>query len=187
MKKLLLLAVTLLLIASVANAQLPPEGYIGLFTDDTHSVWCVDGVGMYPVEMWIMCLPNFLGQMCAEFCIGYPPNVIQSTITQNVAVVSVALGTLPGGMSVCYQACQWDWHWNFHQQLWVTTADETYVEILVHPDTGELSFANCEPGYPMEPAIPLTKLYLNLDPLTDPPCLTGTEDASWGAIKSMID
>ncbi len=187
MKKILLLTVALLLVASVANAQLPPQGYMGLFTDEARTAWCVTGVGFYPAKMWILCLPSYLGQMCAEFMICYPPNVIQSTVYENSAIISVTLGSLSGGMSVCYQECQWAWHWNFNQDLWVTTADMTHIYICPHPDTGEINFANCEDGFPMEPCILLTNFYINYGP-TEPECLGyATEDASWGAIKSMIE
>ncbi len=188
MKKTLLLLVALVLVASVANAQFP-TGYIALFTDESRTEWCVTGVGFYAAEMWIMCAPSYLGQMCAEFMICYPANVIQSTVTNNTAIISVTLGSLPAGMSVCYNDCQWAWHWNFHQTLWVTNTDQTYVEICPHPDTGEISFANCEDGFPMEPCIKFTHFYLNRDPVADDLCNppTATEDASWGAIKSMID
>lgn len=49
---------------------------------------------------------------------SYPANVIQSTVTTNPSV-SVTLGTLDTGMSVCLVNCAWDWNWIFHQSLWV--------------------------------------------------------------------
>jgi hypothetical protein len=188
MKKTLLLAVALLLVASMANAQLPPVGYIGLFAGEDHSAWCVTGVGFYATEMWVLCLPSYLGQICAEFRVGYPANVIQSTVTWNTAIISVSLGDLPNGLSVCYVDCLWTWHWIAHQTMWVTDPTQTYVEIIAHPDAGVYQFANCEPGFPVEPCIKLSNFYLNHVIGVDPECdAMGTQDASWGAIKSMID
>ena len=188
MKKVLLLAVALLLVASVASAQeSSPLGYIGLFTDDAHSYWCVSGAGFYPVNVWIMCLPGSYGQICAEFMLCNPTNVITSTVTWNTPLISVSLGDLDIGLSVCYTACQTDWHWIAHRLYYVTDASQTMIEICPHPDTGVYSFANCEPGYPMEPCTKLTNMYLNYT-TEDPECQAmGTKDASWGAIKSMID
>ena len=187
MKKVLLLAVALMLVASVANAQLPPVGYIGLFAGEDHSSWCVTGVGFYPIEMWVMCLPSYLGQICAEFMVAYPANTIQSTVTWNDAIISVSLGDLPNGLSVCYIDCLWDWHWIAHQTVYVTDPTMTYIEIVGHPDIATYQFANCEPGFPVEPCIKLTNLYLNAA-AGIPECdAMGTADASWGAIKSMVD
>jgi hypothetical protein len=183
MKKGVLLVVALLLLAAPLNAQM--SKYIGLYIDELHDMWCATGVGFYPVEMWIWCLPNDLGQICAEFAVAYPPNVIQSTVTQNTAIISVTLGDLPSGMSVCYIACQWDWHWNFHQTCYVTDPTPTHIEIIPHPDAGVYQFATCEAGYPTRPCVKLTNLYVNY-PLDSPECLgTATEEKSWGAIKSL--
>jgi len=184
LKRLILLTLALLLVSSTAIAQ-PPVGYIGLFIDESHTTSCVTGVGFYPVEMWIWCLPSYAGQICAEFMIAYPPNVIQSTTTPNTAIISVTLGDLPSGMSVCYISCQWDWHWPFHQLLYVTDPTPTEVNIVKHPDPSILcvQFANCEPGYPTECATVYTKLLINQEcPPEDP---ISTEKVSWGAIKGL--
>ena len=184
MKKALLLTVALLFVAGVVNAQ---TGYIGIFTGEDHSTWCASGAGFYPVEIWIMCLPGVLGQICAEFMVCYPLNVIQSTTTWNTPLISVSLGDLASGLSVCYVVCQYDWHWICHQLLYVTDPTQTMVYICVHPDVGVYQFANCEPGYPTEPVCILSHLYLNYAP-PDPECMgTATESASWGAIKSIIE
>ena len=188
MKKAVLLAVALLLVAGVVNAQQSfPLGYIGLFTGEDHSAWCASGTGMYPVEVWILCLPGSLGQICAEFMLCSPLNVITSTVTWNTPLISVSLGDLDIGLSVCYVACQTDWHWIAHRLYYVIDPSQTMIEICPHPDTGVYQFSNCEPGYPIEPCTKLTNMYLNYTG-EDPECQAmGTEDASWGAIKSMID
>lgn len=184
MKKVVFLAIALLLVSGAVNAQ---GHFMGLYTDDTHSYWCATGVGFYPVEMWIMCLPGPLGVICNEFMICYPVNVIQSTTTSNTAIISVTLGDLASGMSVCYLLCQYDWFWCFHQTLYVTDATQTLVQICAHPDVGVYQVADCTPGYPTVPCDLLTNLYLNYES-TEPECQgTATEDASWGAIKSMIE
>jgi hypothetical protein len=175
-----------MLIATVANAQ-PPVGYIGLFADVDHTTWCVTGAGFYPFNMYIWCLPSYLGQICAEFMVCYPANVIQSTVTWNDPIISVSLGDLPSGLSVCFDPCQTTWFWIANQAMYCTDPTQTYIYICPHPDVGVYQFANCEPGYPTEPCIALTHLFINYT-AGDPECeTTGTEDASWGAIKSMID
>lgn len=196
MKKLLLIGGTFILIASAIYAQLPTTGYIGLYTDDSHSAWCVDPPLYGAVEFWIWCLPSDHGQMCAEFKIEYPSNVIASTVTSNDPIISVAMGDISSGMSVCYVECQWNWHWNFHQTLYVTTADSSIVEIVEHPgvDPPAYQFANCDTfpvEFPLEPCIRHTKFFINYDPNAEPPlpecAYAGTRSTTWGAIKSLYN
>jgi hypothetical protein len=189
MKKGLLLCLALLLVSSVAFAQLPPVGYIGLYTSTgappDPATSCVTGVGFYPVEMYIWTLPSENGMICAEFMVTYPPNVIQSTVTTN-PLVSVTLGTLDTGMSACLINCAWDWTWYFHQALWVTDPTPTTIQIVKHPSLEILcvQFANCDPGYPTECCIVHTDLLINQECPPENP--VGTEDASWGAIKDQF-
>jgi hypothetical protein len=180
MKKMLIFF-ALLLVCGSASAQLPPAGYIGLYVDDTHSLWCAEGVGFYPFEMWIWCLPSDRGLICAEFVCVYPPNVIQSTVTQNPNV-SVTLGTIDTGMSVCYVACEWDWTWPFHQSLWVTDPTESNIIVEKHPDPNIvcIQFANCDPGYPTECVNVLTIININH-------CTNAVGESSWSAIKGLLD
>jgi len=185
MKKGLLFGLALLFLSSVAFAQLPPVGYIGLYVDGEHSSSCAMGVGFYPVELWIWHLPSDLGMICSEFMIVYPLNVIQSTVTTN-PLVSVTLGTLDAGMSVCLVNCAWDWTWSFHQALWVTNPEPTEITVAKHPDEMIqcIQNANCEPGYPTECIVVLTKVLLNTECPPENP--VGTEEASWGAIKDQL-
>ena len=180
MKLAVCIGIIVLLTAGSAFSQLPPEGFIGLFTDNIHSNWCTEGIPLYPVEMWVWCLPSERGQMCAEFAVSYPSNVIESTVTQNDAIISVRLGDLPNGVSVCYVVCQYDWNWPFHQTLYVTDFAETNVRIMPHLGVGYYQFANCEPGYPTEMCNIYTDLNINH-------CeLVATREASWGAVKALI-
>lgn len=180
MKKALLLGLALLLVSVTANAQ---TGYIGLFADAAHTDCNVNGSGFYPATMYIWCLPGMNGQICAEFRVIYPANIIQSTVTSNVALISVTLGDLPAGMSVCYKECQYGWNWPFQQALWVTGPETTLIEIGPHPSVGVYQFANCKSGYPTEPCTRLTNLTINQ--VGD--CLYGVEQSSWGAIKGLFE
>ncbi len=184
MKKALIASVALLLISSSAFASL---GYIGLYVDADHSYWCTEGTGFYAAEMWIWCLPGPDGQICAEFAVAYPANIIQSTVTWNDPLISVSLGDLPGGLSVCYVGCQHGWNWPCHQALWVTDPSQTFIQIVPHPEAGAIQFANCLEGYPVEPATVLTNLFINYPPEA-PECQgTAVEESSWGAIKGLFE
>ena len=186
MKRLILAAVILVVFAAGASAQ-GTLGYIGLFADDAHSTWCATGTGFYSLEMWIWCLAGGHGQICAEFMISYPGNVITSTVTQNEDDISVTLGDLGSGMSACLKECNEGCLWFFHQTLFVTDAALTFVQVMPHPDVGVLQFANCDEGFPTEPCMALTHLYLNAGQELPECQTTATKSASWGAIKGMLE
>lgn len=187
MKKLLMCLAVLLILSGAAAAQNPT---IGLFADQDvapappYNTHCMTGVGIWQFQMWIWCLPPVEGMMCAEFKLNYPLNIISSTVTDNSAIISVQLGTLDTGMSVCYLACQNSWNWCFHQLIYVTTGEATTIDIVDHPDTDNIEFADCTPGYPTVEAVVLCGMQLNVA-TDDPGCQTGTQNASWGAIKSL--
>lgn len=183
MKKLILISIALLLVSGAVSAQ--PVGYIGLFIDEDRTSSCVTGVGFYPVEIWISCLPNpATGMLCAEFMLTYPPNVIQSTST-TTPLMCVTLGTIDTGMSACLCECAWSWTWLFHQMLYVTDPTPTEINIVKHPDPYVqcVQFANCDAGYPLECVKVFTKFLINQECPPENPI--GTERTSWGAIKGL--
>ena len=184
MKRLSLLFAALCMFACPVAAS--NHAYMGLYTDSAHSYWCTYGVGFYPVEMWIWCLPGDPGVICNEFMISYPVNVIQSTLTQNWSILSVALGNPATGYATCTVSCQSEWFWIAHQLLYVTDPTMTSLSIVAHPAIGAYQIATCEPGYPVGSVTLLTNLYLNYSG-SEPVCQgTATEEASWGAIKSLM-
>jgi hypothetical protein len=187
MKRWLSILLVFWILPVAVFAQLPPVGYIGLYTDELHNEWCAVGAGFYLVQMWAWCLPSERGMICAEFRIDYPANVIQSSVTWNQPWF-IDPPDLEEGASVCLLDCQWDWYWLFHQQLWVTDPGPTYVEIVEFPflEVPVMQFANCEPGYPVETVKKYTNLYINYD-LASPECSgTAAETGSWGAIKKLM-
>ena len=186
MKKFMLFAACLSLAACAGAGPVLGGGLIGLFANDTHDNFCVAGTGMYQVEMWVWCFPSQNGQICAEFKVQYPTNVIVSDVTENMALNSVTLGDLASGVSVCYINCQYDWNWPFHQTLYVTSAETTRARIVAHPLVGIHQFASCLDGYPLEECLGRPALLFNVDP-SDPQCTGGTSDSTWGAIKGMYN
>ena len=129
----------------------PEHPYFGLYTDETHPSSCVEEVIAYSVEMWGCALPSTVGIMCIEFAIAYPLDydIIPSTVTLHPNLVAV-LGDLESGLSACYSACQMDWNWVFHQNIWVfPDASPAWVEIIPHPDNqlDLVMVVTCEDGY----------------------------------------
>ncbi|HSG27461.1 MAG TPA: hypothetical protein VLA34_03200 [Candidatus Krumholzibacterium sp.] len=192
MKKCLLIVAAVLLFSSAAFAQAPPVGYIGLFLDDAHSVWCATGaVPYWPATLYVWFLPSVNGQICAEFAIDYggDPGIVKIAPT-NAGHISVALGALDTGMSVCFVECQNDWHWGFTQGMFINTASKVTIRVIAHPEVNPptYQFANCLEDFPMEPIISLSNVYINSEIGVDPECeAMGTAPASWGAIKNLYE
>ncbi|MCK4538184.1 MAG: hypothetical protein KAV42_05240 [Candidatus Krumholzibacteria bacterium] len=191
MKKCLLMTLALMLISTAAFAQAPPVGYIGLFVDTEHTSWCASGTPPYTFFIYIWCLPSENGQMCAEFAVDYSddPGVIPTAPTP-ASYISVALGSLDGGMSVCFTECQTDWHYPFSQMLFINTPSKATVRIIEHPDIKPApiyQFANCLEDFPMEPCKVFTNVYVNSVDGVDAECsTTAAEPFSWGAIKHLM-
>jgi hypothetical protein len=182
----------LLTIAAAAGAYVGPVGYIGLFTDQNQSAWCVNGIPPYSVEMWICCLPSEEGQYCAEFAVEYPANVVHDKITINTAVIpdgmppSITCDDHYCYIAALYTQCQWSWHWLCHETLWVLDQSPTYCRTLPHPGSGLFVFASCAAGHPNAPCKRLTNLYFNHFP-SDVECqATAVEPATWGSIKTLL-
>ena len=190
MKNCLLLILVVALLSPAAKAQ-PPVGYIGLFTDSGHSSWCAYGTTpYYLVTMYIWCLPSVNGQMCAEFAIDYTADagVVKAAVTPS-SHVSVALGNLDTGMSVCFTECQTEWHYAFTQALFINTSAKLAFQIIPSPavkPTPKYQFASCLEDFPLEPCIVFTNLYINYQNGIDAECsTTPVEAATWGAIKNI--
>lgn len=146
MKIVTALFILLFCAAGAALAQYPDNTNIGLYlyeSDHRPGGSCISGSGFYPVDICIYCLPDENGLICMEFAVSYPGNVIQSTITENNDIISVMMGTLTSGMSVCYMDCQYGWHWIFKQLLYVIDQEPSWVEIIPHPEWGYVQYMNC--------------------------------------------
>jgi len=139
-------------------------GYMGLYVDADHTqyeVWSTGG--FMPFTYYIWCLPSSNGMICAEFATAASPNVIRSTVNANTPIISVSLGDIAGGMSVCLNSCQTGWTWTHMQQCYLTDSNIGYIQIIPHPDVGIYQFASCLPGYPTEPAQIISRIFINED------------------------
>lgn len=194
MKKALLIAAAVMFVASSAFAVLPDVGYIGIFKDVTHFVGDPDEYGnpgnlvcpaVYGTfEAWIWILPPVDGLQAAEWAVLFPATTVTLNTVQNPAI-AVALGSLPAGISVAFAEgmCQMDWAWTHQLTMMLLAPVPCKIEIINHPGTLPPAFqvATCALGYPIEPLINLTPLYVCWVP--NP---LGVQETNWGAIKSLF-
>lgn len=195
MKKVLLVAVAILFVATVANAELPAQGYIGLFVGPaTNSpvqtapqlpwTWCVNYVSGSYVQtyMWVWCLPSVNGMKAAEFMLlnGDPDNITVMTTVQNTGI-TVALGDPWTGIAVTYGTCQTAWCWTHYFRLRNYSPDlPGMISVAENPTSNKFQFASCATGYPKEAIKRLTNFYFNS-------CeAIAVQESSWGAIKSLF-
>lgn len=179
MKKVLLLTTALLLVATVAMAQLPPTGYIGLYTDDARSSNCIEATGG-GYDVYVMVLPSDQGLMTTEFAISFPSGVYL-TKTTYASDIALTWGDPANGLRATFSACKTAWCWPCYMTFDIWNVSGGNIEIIPHPDSGLMQLCNCNEGYPTESVIYLTPMYLGeCGPLAN-------EESSWGAIKGMYE
>lgn len=184
MKKALLIGIAMLFAASAVSAA-PAVPYIGLFSDVTpgHSVCSYTGTASSRV-IYVWVLPDVNGCFGAEFKI-LTSDVDLVTLGSPTfpAFVPVSNGTLDAGISLTFNACQYDWVWIVSFRVYLDSGGMVAnVQIVPDPTSipPTLSLLQCLPLYPMVTPIRLTNFYFNS------PCVYATKDASWGAIKSLF-
>jgi hypothetical protein len=196
MKKTLLIAAAVMFVASSAFAVLPPVGYIGIFKDAAHDpsppingsdYWvCPAQYGNFMA--WIWCLPSANGLQAAEFAVSFPATTVTLVTTKN-PLITVELGSLPGGISVAFgeTTCQMDWVWLYQLTMMQLGPPvlPAKIDIIPHPGTLPVpayQFATCQLGYPIEGCRYLTPLYICWPADYN----IGVQETNWGAIKSLF-
>lgn len=175
MKKVLLA----LAILALATPAFSAPAYVGLFADANHMDCDVMLVGGFmPFDVWVWFFTPELGVQAAEYMATAPAGVIPSVVTTN-PLITASLGDMWSGISVSFGACQNGWVWTQHAACYLTSASMMFLTIGPRPGVG-LQIASCELGFPIYPAVVLNNLALNQD------CVVATENASWGAIKSLF-
>jgi len=186
----LLTATIVAILAGSTDAKLPPRGNISLYADGlrSHSAYCAVpwGYSVAKIEMWVWCQPGENGLRGVECAVAYPSNVVADRVTYN-SDLAARQGTLLDGISAGFGTCQWDWVWVAHQTLYMSSLDQTYLEVAPHPAVGFFRFFNCGEGNPAEPCLKGTNLPLNAAaPCLPPETAIGAGRSTWGAVKSLF-
>lgn len=180
MKKALLLGVALLLIASVVSAQLPPQGYIGLYADDNHSSWCINATGSQ--TMYCFVLPPEAGMKCIEIStVLSSANIAVFSPIYNDDVAQPVMGGVPGDLAACFNSCWGEWVMAFSATLFIMAPTPESVVLEAFTGSPYLKILDCA-GLEVE-ALPMTYLYTNTDPCPG----TANQESTWGAIKNMYE
>jgi len=185
MKRYLMVFLAVLLFSTAASAQI--DGYLCLFADVDHSVWCANAATIPgSINMYVYMLPEAGGSFGAEFQVVYPndPTIIRTAETYNAAI-TVIMGDIANGISVGFDECKTGWFLIATQMIITSSANQGIVSIVPHPTSGGPSLADCGPQHDKYTAVIFNELYINYAPGSPECSQTATADMSWGAIKSM--
>ena len=183
MRTMLLTVVMAAILTTSAAAY--DYGYIGLFADEARTSWCLESPTYVQFDMFVFCMPSDNGVRAVEFSIGMPTSYVVVTNTPG-PLVSVTMGDYLNGIYYGLYLCATDWVLIDTFGILPTGSGQAAIWVKGHGDTGEILIANCLPGYPIEPALAYTSLFVNYPP-GSPECSgVGTEETSWGAIKEML-
>lgn len=180
MKKILLTIAAIALFAVPASAQV-----YSLWSDETMSECDFFGDAYAAFNVYLMLEPGPTGVFAAEYMLvmpATPANVIVQLATPSPDI-SVAMGSATGepGISLGFDTCHNETFMVYSFLMLPLGADPGYFMIEPHAETGKLIIAEC-PGIREElPATAYNHFGYN------DACVVGTEESSWGAIKSMMD
>ena len=180
MKRILLVMVMVVLVSTAVSAQLPPQGYFGLFVDDTRANWCITGTGSFTIYLFV--LPNVDGMKCIELkTVVSSANIAVFSAVYNPDVAQPIMGGVPGDLAACFGNCYYDWVQVFSATLFLMAP--TAESVTMEPFTGSpyMKTLDClTPANELE-TIAWTYVYTNYAEC--PPY--ANQESTWGAIKNM--
>jgi hypothetical protein len=178
MKKILLTITAIALFAVPASAQV-----LSIWADTEMTTCEHFGAPYAAFQVYLMLEPGVDGVFAAEYMLVIPSNLLVQVQTPSTAISIVKDNPIgPPGVSVGFLTCQTEPLVVYQFQMFPLDALESYIQIVPNGDTGKLIIANCEE--PLRPEMPCAVYnYFGYNG----PCMVGTEESSWGAIKSMME
>lgn len=180
MKRILLVTVMVLLVATAVSAQLPPKGYVGFFADVGRSSWCITGMGSF--TLYFFALPPQGGMDCVEIrSVLSSGNIAVFNPVYHADVLEPVMGGVPGDLAACFGNCWYNWVQVFSATIFIMAATPETVSIAPFTGSPYPKILDCLVPANEKEAIPFTYLYTNTSPC--PPI--GNSESTWGAIKSL--
>ena len=178
MKKILLTIAAIALFAVPASAQV-------------YSIWgamemntCSADVAQYqPFDVYLFIQPGPLGVRAAEYMFTGIDGLTAS-LSEEVAASTLTQGAPLGspGYTTAFAECYTDmfivWHWTFVDLVGGTTG---HFMVVDHELYEHITIAICDEDRTEADATVYNYFGVNTG------CVVGTEESSWGAIKSMMD
>lgn len=184
MKRILLTIAAIAMFAAPVNAQ-----YVSLWADegmDECAIW--NDTNGAVISFYVFVMPDSRGMYAVELRLEKPSDDILSygePEYNEAAEINLISGSWFGDeMKVAVATCLYEPTWLVKHNMKAYTLDPGWFQMF--PTAGDvpqenINFACCLEGRPKITAVAFNKLGYNVD------CVIGTEESSWGAIKSMMD
>jgi hypothetical protein len=179
MKKALLIALALFVISAPAGAQ-----QLSIWADDAMTSCSVATTGPYQAfNLYVFLEAGPDGAFAVEYKLAYPAGHIASLTTPAPFVAAATIGSWLGspGISAPFISCQTGMVWVVSFTLLSPDTVPGFYAIEPNETTGVLGVAICPGDRPIVDATAINEFGFNAD------CVVGTEESSWGAIKSMME
>jgi hypothetical protein len=180
MKRILLVMVIVMLVSTAVSAQLPPQGYFGLFFDASRTNWCYTGSGM--ITFYFFALPNVDGLKCVEVMAPPPAGFFIFGTVLHADVVQPVMGELATGLVACFGNCWYEWVQVLSATLMIPDENPAEIPIAAFPGSPYPKMLDClVPDATELEAISWTHLYTNYAECPG----YANQESTWGAIKNM--
>ena len=178
MKKILLTIAAIALFAAPASAQM-----FSLWADEGMTSCAVQTGPYTPFTIFVFLDPGPDGAFAAEYKLVGPVGHFSTANTKAAFVSGATIGVPFGapGMAAPFLSCQNDLVWVWNVTCMGPSMDAGFYLLEPNDDSGNLGIAICPGDRPLADGVLYNYFGFNDD------CRIGTEESSWGAIKSMMD
>ena len=178
MKKVIMTIAVLALLAGSAYAG--PNYYVAMYNaGDTRPDCGYSGAVYSQYELWVWILPGDEGLKGFDFKIIMSSDVKMANVDNPDLSVTINDPTHLDGWVGTFSGCFYDWVWLTKLTFLLIDPLPHYVEIIDNPTTGAVEATDCTPGYPIRDLIVLNAYGVGQ------PCMSDSEDSSWGAVKAL--
>jgi hypothetical protein len=179
MKKVLLTIAAIALFAVPASAQV-----LSIWADEGMTSCEHAGPAFAGFDVYLVLEPGTLGAFAAEYQLVIPANLLVQFTYPSDAISIVKDNPIgPPGVSVGFDVCQNQTFVLYHFYMVPLSDVPGHIQVIANGDTGKLIVAACIPD-DIRPEVPCA--VYNYFGFNDG-CIVGTQESSWGAIKSMMD
>ena len=180
MKKALIVALAMFVISAPATAQ-----QISLWADEGMSDCSVTTTAPYQeFNVYVFLEPGIDGAFAVEYMLTTPAGHFSPSMVINPVVSAATIGVWFGepGISAPFITCQVSTFWVVNLTMMSPSTEPGFYTLELNTNSEFLGVATCEE--PMRPMVDGTAY--NFFGFNDA-CVVGTEESSWGAIKSMME
>jgi hypothetical protein len=180
MKKILLTIAAIALFAAPVSAA----SVLSLWADEGMSVDEVYKTAPYQAfNVYVFLEPGADGAFAVEYKLIAPPGHFSPSMVINPVVSAATIGVWFGepGISAPFITCQVSTFWVVNLTMMSPSTEPGFYTLELNVNSEFLGVATCEE--PMRPMV--SGSAYNFFGFNDA-CVVGTEESSWGAIKSMM-